>query len=266
MKDNQYSPDEQMILAYYGELSDSELQAFQAELTKDASRTAQYEAFKASMSTIKNDSQPEVSEDFFTALEYNIHNAIRKEQHPVTIAEPQKTTWLDSLKEMFLTPQRVGFVLAGGLTFMLLGMFIGTKMQSGQSSQSVASVVDTTSSSTLPASSEKVTDFLKRSQIYLVTSVDNEVKCEKCVPIQEQYNNKKIAADLLKEASQIRQHAKNNPEMQKLLGDLEFVLYNISTNQASVNPAQAEVVHHVASNAVCEATEKLDSAKVILPK
>jgi len=257
----QYSLDEQMILAFYGELSDAEKVEFEKTIAMNTAIAEQYRVFQESMMHVKRHQEPQVNEEFFTALEYNIHASIRREKQLQVPLANTKTSWVDSLKEMFLTPQRIGFVLAGGLASLLIGLFIGTKLPSGEQ-QTIASGVDSSQVTILPASSQKVTDFLRRSQIYLVTSVDKEVKCDKCIPIQQQYNNKKIAEDLLKEAAQLREHAKSNPEMQKLLGDLEFVLYNISTNQASANPAQAEVIHRVASNAVCETSEKLDSVKV----
>lgn len=253
-----------MLLAYYGELDAREQQEFEQHLQADATLAAQYSNFCATMNGVKNAPPQEPSEDFWNALEYNIHAAVRRENAAtrVPLAPTEKITWWQSLKELF-TPQRIGFTLAGGLVCTLLGVFIGTSMQKnnlqGQDTNAIVQTGDTPSTA---ASAEQVTNFLRRSQIYFATSVDAEVPCDKCVPIKEQINNKKIAADLLREATlikkQLQAQPSADPKTKQLLTDIEFVLNNISNNPA-INQAQAEEVHHIASNAVCEVAAKIDS-------
>lgn len=252
---------ERMLLAYYGELTAAEQTRFDQELAQSEHLRTQYQQLTLSLGALTDAPihHHEPSEDFFTALEYNIHAAVRRDAAVQPLVHPiQSTSWLHSLKDLF-TPQRIGFTLAGGLVCALIGVFTGVKMQNSWiAPQNVAAIGDQTALPTA-ASSEQVKSFLKRSQIYFATSVDEEVKCEKCVPLKQQMNNKKIASELLKEAAALRAQSKNNPELEKLVTDIEFVLNNIS-NDAVATQAQAEMVHHIASNAMCEVTSKIDTA------
>lgn len=253
---------ERMLLAYYGELSPTEQLEFDKECSVNPQLASAFKAMSSTMKSFDSFTQKEPSEDFFTALEYNIHTGIRREEHPIAIQTQSKTPWWKTLQEFFLTPQRIGYTLAGGVACMIMGVFVGSMLQrplSGVSAGNQGGEVSSISP-TQATSSEQVSNFLRKSQLYFVTSVDEEVKCEKCVPLKSQYDNRKLATDLLKEASTLREALKNNPDKQKLLTDIEFVLNSIS-NSTVENPVQAEIVHHVASSALCETTKELDSTK-----
>jgi hypothetical protein len=253
---------ERMLLAYYGELSPAEQLEFDKECSANPELASAFKAMSSTMKSFDSYTQQEPSEDFFTALEYNIHAGIRREEQPIIKQIETKTPWWQTLKEFFLTPQRIGYTLAGGVACMIMGVFVGSMLQRPISGDFTGSQVAEISSVTpsQATSSEQVSNFLRKSQLYLVTSVDEEVKCEKCIPLKSQYDNRKLATDLLKEASALREALKNNPDKQKLLTDIEFVLNSIS-NSTVANPAQAEIVHHVASTALCETTKELDSTK-----
>lgn len=257
---------ERMLLAYYGELSPAERLEFDKECSANPQLASAFKAMSSTMKSFDSYTQKEPSEDFFSALEYNIHASIRREENPILRQTENKiqskTPWWQTLKEFFLTPQRIGYTLAGGVACMIMGVFVGSMLQrplSGVSAINQGGEVSSVSP-TQATSSEQVSNFLRKSQLYFVTSVDEEVKCEKCVPLKSQYDNRKLASDLLKEASTLREALKNNPDKQKLLTDIEFVLNSIS-NSTVENPVQAEIVHHVASSALCETTKELDSTK-----
>ncbi len=268
MNKNDTSLDQKIILAYYGELSEAEQQQLASLEKSDATLHERSELFRQSFDRIKQSEPEAIDEHVLDRLERSILNAtVRAEsfENSMPVSKERHASFWASLRELFLTPQRIGFTLAGGLAFMVLGVYIGSQLQitqppvvnPSQADQSAAS----SSSVPLIAASQQVTDFLKRSQIYFATSVDHEVLCEKCLPIQEQLPNRQIAKELLKEASALKKEASGNPEIQKLITDIEYVLDNIGNN-VDINPSQAEVVHHIASNAVCEVAARIDSANL----
>ncbi len=266
MKKSDTSFHELIVLSYYGELSAEQKRvlddalASQPELAQTAAKLSE------SLSFMKNSSASEAVEPDaakLSRIENSILNATVRAPKVAPHFEEQRThrTLIQTIRELFMSPQAIGFALAGGLAFLVIGIYIGSQIQPQPHVVSMAAVTpgDTAVVPTpVIAGSRQVSDFLRRSQIYLATAVDNEVACEKCLPIQQQLPNRQIAKDLLKEASALKDKSKGNPEIEKLLTDIEFVLNNIGNN-ADISPSQAEEVHHIASNAVCEVAERIDS-------
>ncbi len=267
MKNTDTPLDELIILSYYGELSSEEQKTLDTALAGDAALRQRFDAFRESFERVKLTDAPEPDAAVLDRLERSILNAtiraedLRPRTHSVQDRET-RSLWA-TLRELFLSPQNIGYALAGGLAFMVIGIYIGSQLQNTPASvspQTVAASVDTVANGApLLTASRQVSDFLRRSQIYFATSVDHEVACEKCLPIQQQLPNRQIAKELLKEASALKMKSQNNPEIQKLITDIEYVLDNIGNN-AAISPSQAEQVHHIASNAVCEVAARIDSA------
>lgn len=250
-----------IILDYYGELPSDQSDALRAERETDSTIAAAAESCNVNLSRLGNAAAEDIDSRILERLERNILTAtVVADAHAPRPAV--QTGWWHSIRDVFATPQRIGFTLAGGLVFIFIGMFIGSNVQlmPGGASAGGAMVAESENlSATAVASNPQIRDFLRRSQIYLATSVDEEVACDKCPPIQAQLPNRQIAKQLLLEATALRARAGNNPEVQKLITDIEFVLESIGHNQA-INPVQAEMVHHIASNAVCEVSARIDSS------
>ncbi len=266
MKQIDTSLDELIILSYYGELSTEEQRSLDSAMSGNEQLRQRAEMFRASFERVKQSDAPEVDERVLDRLERSILNAtVRADASAADLAPapPQIRSFWSTLRELFMSPQHIGYALAGGLAFLVLGMYIGSQLQVSTNSQvgsGATATIDTNLVSTPKlAASQQVSDFLRRSQIYFATSVDNQIACEKCLPIQAQLPNRQIAKELLREASALKEKSQGNPEIQKLITDIEFVLDNLGNN-AQINPSQAEVVHHIASNAVCEVAARIDSA------
>lgn len=250
-----------IVLEFYGEASEAEREALRAARETDPAIVVAANTYTENLSRLRNAPAEDIDARILERLERNILTAtVVADAHAPRISE--QTRWWHTLRDIFATPQRIGFTLAGGLAFVFLGMLIGSNVQMMPGGASAGGAVlpeGEGPSAAAVASNPQIRDFLRRSQIYLATSVDEEVACEKCPPIRAQLPNRQIAKQLLLEATALRARADGNPEVQKLITDIEFVLESIGNNH-DINPVQAEMVHHIASNAVCEVSARIDTA------
>ncbi|MFM7774502.1 MAG: hypothetical protein ACKOAG_03755 [Candidatus Kapaibacterium sp.] len=250
-----------MVSVFYGEADAVEREALHAACESDPAVAAANRTCAENLSRLRNAPVDDVDARILERLERNILTAtVVADAHTPRVQA--STRWWHGLRDVFATPQRIGFTLAGGLAFVFIGMLIGTNVQMMPGGASAGGAVlpeGEGPSAAAVASNPQIRDFLRRSQIYLATSVDEEVACDKCPPIRAQLPNRQIAKQLLLEATALRARADGNPEVQKLITDIEFVLESIGNNK-DINPVQAEMVHHIASNAVCEVTARIDTA------
>jgi len=249
-----------IVLEFYGELSESESAKLKEAFDKDPMLAKSAEACASNLSRMQAVPDVAMEAHELERLQRSILRATVEADAHARRPIVAPTLW-QQLRDVFATPQRIGFTLAGGLAFIFIGMLIGsnsTLMPGGASAGGAVSMQGSEQSAAAVASNPQIRDFLRRSQIYLATSADEQIACDKCPPIQTQLPNKQIAQQLLKEATMLRAQAGNNPEVKKLITDIEFVLESIGNNR-EVSPVQAEMVHHIASNAVCEVTARIDT-------
>lgn len=249
-----------IILEFYGEANDAEREALRVARASDPSVAEASETCIANLTRMQNVDDEDIDSRILERIERNVRAATAHNHRGVHHVQDQ-VRWWQVLRDIFATPQRIGFTLAGGLAFVFIGMIIGSNvpiMPVGASAGGAMTGQGEDHSAAAVASNPQIRDFLRRSQIYLATSVDEEVACEKCPPIRAQLPNRQIAKQLLVEATALRARADGNPEVQKLITDIEFVLESIGNNK-DINPVQAEMVHHIASNAVCEVSARIDT-------
>jgi len=255
---------EQMVLAYYGELSPSQQRAFERELEQDPSLAHAYYALRAQLdrlepSTAIPASAPD-SEEFWTALEYNIKRRIRAEMH----RRPAPRNWRHTVSRWLPIAVRPVVAVAGIVGAFVVGMTMGKSQQ--QQPATAASSSENTSAFqwAVPAAAvsqtvaDPVSNFLKRSQLYIATTADKQLKCQRCIPIERQVDHRQFAHELLKEAQRLRPLAHRDPKVKKVLQDVELVLANLAKDPRQIPPSQLELLHNIASTTICEVTTTID--------
>lgn len=258
MELSQSTFEELAILEYYGELSADEKVRFEKEKSLPENREI-LQSVQSSLSMLSNVEREEPNEDFWTALEYNIHSAVRKEEKPApAVQQPQQQSWWQQIVDSFFAPAKIGYTLSGGLACVLIGLLVGAKFQPEFIGAKPAV-------SDVAASSEKMTEFLKRSQIYLLNVIDKNGNCPECVTTKEEFN-KLIAQQLLHEAAEVRKQAGDNPELKRMMTDLEFVLNTMVTMDSNTSTATVDAMANVANSTLMEVSSQLKTKEETIKK
>ncbi len=257
---------EQMVLAYYGELPPNQQRAFERELQNDSELARAYaelcrdlDSFEPSTATPK--ALPDDSDEMWVALEYNIKRRIRAEQRRTTPLQ----RWWEAARSWLMPVLRPAVAIAGIAGAYALGMMMGTSQQQHRSAAVLAPSADTPTfqwaspAAALPtAAADPVSNFLKRSQLYIATTADKQLKCQRCIPIERQIDHRQFAHELLKEAQRLRPLAHHNPKVKKVLQDVELVLANLAKDPRQIPPAQLELLHNIASTTICEVNTTIE--------
>ncbi|MCX7929801.1 MAG: hypothetical protein N2663_03665 [Chlorobi bacterium] len=264
---------QQMLAAYYCELSPEEQRDVERRLKNDPEFAAQY----ADLCRLLDAFTPETaypldrhaeSEEFWTALEYNILRRIRTEARTVR-PHNRLTQWWSVVAAAF---QRIAArpvaVAAGIAVAFVCGITVGTQ-------RAPISAVATSSESMTPpgataasaaahmlVAADPVSNFLKRSQVYIATAADKQLQCSRCIPIERQIDHRQMAHELLTEAQRLRPLARHNPKVKKVLDQVELVLANLAEQPEQLSRGQMEVLHHIASTTVCEVNSALETQTV----
>ncbi len=259
---------EQMVLAYYGELPPNLQRAFERKLQHNSELARAYaqlcrELDSFEPSTATPSALPDDSDEMWVALEYNIKRRIRAEQRRMT---PLQRWWQTA--RSWLTPMlRPAVAIAGIAGAYALGMMMGTSQQQSRSaavplpSAGAPTFQWASPAAALPNTAiDPVSNFLKRSQLYIATTADKQLKCQRCIPIERQIDHRQFANELLKEAQRLRPLAHHNPKVKKVLQDVELVLANLAKDPRQIPPAQLELLHNIASTAICEVNTTIETS------
>lgn len=249
----------EMVLAYYGELSDAERQRFEHRLATDPDFAAAYGRLCTLLDAVAEHKPalegPAATAEFWTALEYNICRRIRQ--------EAERKRWWE--RRWQLRPWRVAIAVAGIAAAFLMGAIVGMQMRTLQPGQQSSFTSTTPQPSAVPATAavvpadDYIRNFLRRSQLYIATAADRQLQCARCVPIEKQIDHRQLAQELLQEANRLRRLAPNDPRVKKVLQDIEVVVANLSREPRSLSPTQVEMLHNIANLTVCEVAATLDS-------
>lgn len=248
---------EQMLLAYYGELSADEQARFNECLKGDPARARQYHELSALLDTLSQcpaAQLPAEGDEFWTALEHGIIHRLR--QH---VRYSRQSRWRQ-LVEQFAV-RRVALVFGGIVVAFFAGTIIGagyraTPAEDGRVQVSLPlpplPIVTSAPSAASTATNEHLRSFLKRSQLYIATTADKQLACKRCLPIEHQLDHRQFAKELLAEAQRLRRTAHKDPKVKKVLQDIELVLANLSQDPRTLSSEQMEILHNIASAAICE--------------
>lgn len=255
---------ELIVRAYYGELSDREQAEFQQLLQTNSQFAQQYYQLTRTLDlyAAHTVALPD-NERFWGALEHGICHRIRQE------ARSSRNNWWHTTLEFLRLPRRLALAAAGSLGLLLLGVVLGASLRPAQNtygqmpalSWSLELPWTTSAASTAAgvATNEHLRSFFKRSQLYIATTADKHLECNRCIPIERQLDHRQFARELLSEAQRLRPLAHHNPKVKKVLQDVELILATMTNDSQSLTPAQMEVLHNIASSTVCEVAATVDS-------
>jgi hypothetical protein len=256
---------EQMVLAYYGELSPDERRRFDELLDSDPELRRAYGILAAQLDALTEHTAvpvPDAHDEFWTALEYNIKRRIRAERS----SAHRMQSWNERIRTGLAAVLRPAIALTAVAAAFVLGMLLGTSKQSispeahstiaYQTQQGEAEASPVTALPT--AIADPVRSFLKRSQVYIATTADKQLKCERCIPIERQLDHRHFAHELLKEAQRLRPLAHRDPNVKKVLQDIELVLANLAKDPQQIPLSQVELLHNLASTTICEVNTTIE--------
>ena len=218
---------EEMVEAYYEELSAVRRKEFTRHLERCESCRREWKALQEELSLLDNPVAEEPGREFWESYTYRVLEKIKKEAH-TDAPRTEKAGILTRFRDLFPPLPHWSLQAAAAVSVLVIGIFIGRQL-GNHSGPAAPFVHEDNPQLRMTATQQRADSFLERSKLLLLGFVNFDPETEDIytlnLPLQ-----KKLSRKLVSESADLKELLDNPAQarLRSLVSDLEVILMQIA--------------------------------------